>query len=389
MLKEAHSAVRKKLRWPFVVGLLVSLLPLATVLPLAPLVSSGNIVFPAAVAAAALLPVAFAILWRYGLRALPDREIGIRMGLLAASLATGLLLAEGALRLLGPPSVDDPRNKAVNAPDGTYWYYKTYFRDGRDLATSWGFLGDEPVAGQQVNVLALGDSLPAAVRPDNFVIVADALLAADGGRAVKIHNVSFAGYSLDQIRRFYQERLDGLPQDFVVLMLYIDDVNRELRYQKNNRLYNPIVPEWLQTFFYNCEVTALVFHALGQNRVPIMQLRRFSYEERLEDALRVIGEIKQTAESRGARFAIFNIPRFNWSGDLGAVENYRYASFNARFEAWARSKDVPYYDLTPAFVGQPVESLRISWLDIHFSPKGHELVGQHLARFLREVIPAQ
>ena len=377
---------RLRIRWPCIVGLLGSLSPFGSLLAIAPFLPGSYRVYQGLVVVAALLPLAFVIFWRHRWRATPDREIAIQMGLLVGSFCTALLLAEGGLRLIAPPSNVDARNKAVNAPDGTYWYYETFINKGRNLANTWGFLGEEPAAGQHATVLLLGDSLPAArLYPANFAAMAEALQVVEGGQPVKIYNASFGGYSLDQIRRFYQERLAGLPHDVAIFALYVDDLNRELRYQKDNQLYSPIVPEWIQTLLWNSELAARLTDALGVGRVPLMRLRRFSLKQRLDEGLTWVGEMRRTAEARGAQFTIFNIPRFDWDRDLGAVENYRYASFNARFEAWARTQGIPYYDLTPAFVGQSVETLRISKQNIHFTPKGHAFAAHHLVRFLRQL----
>ena len=306
---------------------------------------------------------------------LRDAAVALGMTLLLLSLF------EVGLRSLSNREPGDDRNSAVNADDGDYWYYETVMKDGRNIANSWGFLGPEPArdaatAGR--SVLVIGDSIPAsALLDDSFV-----------GRAAKAHpdlvflNAALKGYSLEQIKLLYEKRLEGLRPALVILVFYIDDVNRELRYVDANRMYNPLFPLEVQRAIASCRTCRLLFTALAIPRRPLLSTRSRSYEDRFSRALEVVSEIEAIASSRGARLAVFNVPRFNWRGALASEDAYAHEHLNQKLEAHAGRLGLSYYDLTSDLVGQEIGELRISSSDIHFNARGHEFVAELFGDFV-------
>ena len=305
------------------------------------------------------------------------------------SVLVALLASEIGAAVLLP---GDPfgANVAANSPDRSYWYIVRKADTGGDeLATTYGFLGPEPAASYAgLRVLVIGDSIPDASRAVNFPKVAQALLAdAKSGRAeIEIVNAAISSYSLEQIRRFYTERLAGLRHDVLVVSLYLDDINRELRYRKQNYLYTPSWPEWMQDLYYRSFVGRTLLNAAGFVENTFLLYRTRGYADSLPAALRALDEIRAQATRRGAVVAIFNVPIFDWPDVLPTSGAYRYRDMNAAFEGWARDRRVHYRDVLPVLVGRDIRPLRRSPISIHFSDEGHRLVGAELKQLLDEVV---
>jgi lysophospholipase L1-like esterase len=303
----------------------------------------------------------------------------------AISVAVALLAFEF---VAGPVLYPNPFGTdlaAANSPDRSYWYIvRKIDANGVNLATSYGFLGPEPALDYTgLRVVVLGDSIPAASHPVNFPRAAQALFTEQDAGRVEIFNAAFPGYSLEQMKRFYVERLAGLRHDIVVVSFYVDDINRELRYRKENYYYTPGWPEWMQDVYYRCFVCRAVVDASGQT---FLDYRARGRHESVPAALRTLDEIRAEAAKRGAVVAMLNVPFFNWPDVLATASDYRYGDINAIVEAWARDRNVRYHDVLPALVGRDIRHLRRAADDIHFNEAGHRLVGAELKRLLDDVI---
>jgi lysophospholipase L1-like esterase len=290
----------------------------------------------------------------------------------------------------GPILYRDPFGGTVstNSTDRSYWYVvRKVDASGAELASTYGFVGPEPMPTYTgLRVLIIGDSIPAAGLPVNFPKVAAALFTQEGAGRVEIVNAAVSGYSLEQMKRFYIERLASLRHDVLVVSFYVDDIDRELRYRKRNYFYTPSWPEWMQDVYYRCFVCRSLLTASGVTENTFLLYRTRGRLESVPAALQALDAIYAQATKRGVAVAILNIPMFNWPDVLATASTYRFSDINAIIETWARDRNVHYHDLLPALVGRDIRPLRRSDTDIHFSDEGHRLVGPELKRLLDDVI---
>ena len=346
-------------------------------------------------AIAAILPIAFEI---FSLCfKIPESKVGWRDAVLppSISIVVTLFIAEfAAEKFLMKSSFGD--NISVNSRDRSYWYIaKELDPSGKNLANSFGFIGPEPAADfRGVRVLVIGDSMPVivpAAGDANFPKVAEQLylqggLKETGGKPFEIVNASMPSFSLEQIQKFYAERLSRLKHNIVVLSFYVDDINRELRFRKNNYLYTPSWPEWMQDVYYNCYFCRAILNLSGFSENTFLFYRRSSYDQNLNRTLEILNNIKKTAEKNRAKLALFNVPRMGWSGALSDPTKYQFANIDALVSTWCRDNNVPYHSALPALIGRDVRDFRISETDSHFTNEGHKIVGAELKRFLDFVL---
>jgi hypothetical protein len=107
-------------------------------------------------------------------------------------------------------------NTTANSSDRSYWYIvRKMGPDGVNTANSFGFLGPEPDVNYfGTRVLLIGDSIPAAGRSGNFPSVAQSIYEEKGFKGqIEIVNASIGGYSLEQMKRYYAEKLKDLQHD--------------------------------------------------------------------------------------------------------------------------------------------------------------------------------
>ena len=331
----------------------------------------------------ATIPLMFFLAWEAWLEArLADVSWVVVLILPTVSASLTLILIEIVGQTFLKPDLFKG-DLAVSSPDRRYWYYVRYMIDGQNRANAFGFLGRTPrqePSGRRV--LLLGDSIPAAGSPVAFPRIAQ----DEYNRIFKpepeleIANASMTSYSVEQIYLFYAERLKSLPHDYLVFSFYIDDVNRQLRYAKNNYIYSPAWPEWQQDVYFHCYLCGLTLKLLGVSDAEF-RYRTGTYREAFPRALSILKETRALAESRGARFAVINIPRFTWSGVLPRTDAYEFTDMNKVLEAWCRAERVPYFDTLTLLVGKDISALRKSETDIHFTDAGHRVIGTGLVDF--------
>ncbi|WP_342348227.1 SGNH/GDSL hydrolase family protein [uncultured Nitrospira sp.] len=286
----------------------------------------------------------------------------------------------------------DPVQKklAMNSPDRSYWYYARYKEDGVERVNSYGFVGPEPNPQiPEERVLIIGDSIPAAERyPRNFPTISQDEFNKEFHQEKKLEiiNASIAAYSVEQIYLYYLEKLRGLPHNYLIFSFYLDDVNRNLRYRKNNRLYSPDWAEWQQDVYWQCYLCRRLLSLCNVSDHLFLNYRKKTYEEAFPEALRILEKTRLLAESRGAKFAVLNIPRFTWEGILPNVETYQYFEMNQALERWCLGKGVSCYDTLPLLIGKEISTMRRSRTDIHFTYLGHQVVGLALKDFLASLI---
>ena len=309
--------------------------------------------------------------------------------LMAVSVTIAMVVGEVTMRVVFPERV--PTLSTESDPTRSYWYF-THYDDGNgnNIANAYGFLGPSTPGPEPVSrVLVVGDSIPAAIScPDCFPVIAEGLLndRSPTPSPVRIYNAAIPSFSIEQIFRFYDEKLAQFDHDLVVLVFYVDDINRELRYRKNNHLYTPAWPEWMQDLFYSGSRTfRILMERLGFTESTFLLYRRKSYEESIAKAVDFVNTINDIASARGARLAVFNVPRFNWPGRLGHPDRYLHQAFWTRINA-SLPPHVVRADLLPVLSQLPIDDYRISPFDIHFNDRGHQLVARYFADFIAHAL---
>jgi len=340
-------------------------------------------------AVSSLIPLFFDVLWKAVFVNLTSGSSWTEVFLLPfISVFVTIAILEVTCNNLSPAHTFD-ENMAANSVDRSYWYIlRKIGPDGVNIANSFGFIGPEPETNYSgIRVLLIGDSIPAAGRSVNFPKVAQSIFEQSGYKGqIEILNASFGGYSSEQIKRYYAGKLKGLRHSILIVSFYIADINRELRYRKNNYLYNPAWPEWMQDVYYNCFFCRLLLNTNGFTEKSFLYYRSHSLEDSFTGALKIIDEIRGIAENRGAKVGIFNIPNFNWSGNLAELSRYKYLEMNKKLEEWCRIKSIPYHDVLPTLIGKDIRQFRISDTNVHFNDRGHQLVGIELKSFLDTLI---
>jgi hypothetical protein len=95
-----------------------------------------------------------------------------------------------------------------------------------------------------------------------------------------------------------------------------------------------------------------------------------------------VRETKALVEAGGATYCIAFHP---W---LFHLDDPPLVAEHARMASLTQALDVPYLDLLPVFEGLDASELRISSINEHANPLGHEIAARGLARFLlEEVLP--
>jgi len=343
-------------------------------------------------AVSSIIPLCFNLVWDLALRRLSSKFTRTELILPGASAVVTLLLCEfvSGFFLMNHAAKDV---LVVNSPDRSYWYWvRKMTPDGTNQANSFGFLEPEPEKNfSGTRVLLVGDSIPAAERPVNFAKVAEAHNEQEAGRdgRIDILNASISAYSLEQIKRYYIEKLEGLSHDLLIVGFYVDDVNRELSYVKRNILYSPAWPEWMQDIYYSCYFCRqlLTWNDFTKSTFQITRTIK-TYEKAFPNALKALEELRLAAKRRGAKFSVINIPLIDWPDVLYQVSSYKYVDINRQLEEWCRKRNVAYHDFLPALIGKDIRRLRISDTDYHLNDLGHQVVGAELASFLRSLIRA-
>ena len=124
-------------------------------------------------AAACLIPGILCIGWIGKIQRQAVSASSVELALPAISGIVSLFVLGFATELLFSTDPFDG-NQAESNADRSYWYIVTRLSpEGQNMANSFGFLGPEPSLNpDEPQILLIGDSMPAAGRPINFVGVA-------------------------------------------------------------------------------------------------------------------------------------------------------------------------------------------------------------------------
>ena len=336
-------------------------------------------------------PLGFFLGWELIIKKLVAGTSGVNLFVLPVSSGLLTLILFEVFFGSGLRKPDLVQNKlAVNSPDRSYWYYARYKENGVERANSYGFVGPEPNPQiPDARVLIIGDSIPAAERhPRNFPTISQEEFNKEFHQEGKLEiiNASIAAYSVEQIYLYYSEKLRDLPHNYLIFSFYLDDVNRNFRYRKINRLYSPDWAEWQQDVYWQCYLCRRLLSLCNVSDHLFLNYRKRSYEEAFPEALGILEKTRLLAKSRGAKFAVLNIPRFTWEGVLPNVEKYQNFEMNKALERWYICKGVSCYDTLPLLIGKEVSTIRRSKTDIHFTYLGHQVVGLGLKDYLASLI---
>jgi lysophospholipase L1-like esterase len=105
----------------------------------------------------------------------------------------------------------------------------------------------------------------------------------------------------------------------------------------------------------------------------------------LERLSRSLDRIAAYGAAHGSATAFVLYP---WPKLIGsAAETPQVAEYRARIARVGAARGVPVLDLFPLFGPQDLDRLFIPG-DVHWNPKGHELIAQHLAEFIRPLLAA-
>ena len=256
--------------------------------------------------------------------------------------------------------------------------------------SSLGFRGPEPEAGSPV-VLVIGDSFVFGMGVNDEETF-PARLQVELRRSlpgVVVHNAGVPGYTIDDERELWHEKLSALHPDLVVLCHNGSDIKEMARPTSFRRAmrWDPNVPELADD-----EVAAIVARSggdkaqairaewvfdvnalvrrLGDRLGPELQRMQGTYADRLAA---LAGEVR--ASSPGTRFAFVL-----W------VESYGYGGLEAApLSARARAAGIPVFEGARAMRGDaPSMPPELLLPDRHFSPAGNALAARQTAAWLLE-----
>lgn len=340
------------------------------------------------------------------------RRWGFRLAAIAASLlilATGLEAGARVLGLgygnspaLGHPTFHHwrPSNYAMRVwgADDEYGGFVTHFN-----ADGFGMKADLPPAGTASVVLLGASFVEARQIPEEqrFVTLV--------GRELGIPSLNFGCSSFSPMlsRLQFDYFRDRVSPVAVVLLIYSNDIEGDAnmaklaRHDEDGRIVavpgvdTPLSVRLARRSYFARYVRKLwMSHRLANdmNRrtagrwegdawapyFPVPLTEYFSPEE-LARAEREIAALAERCGSEGCPFLLSVVPD---RGSLLAGAADRLAEHFARF---AERRGLFYVDLVEAFRSGSAKELFFA-KDIHFSPKGHELVGRTMAAALRRVI---
>jgi len=130
----------------------------------------------------------------------------------------------------------------------------------------------------------------------------------------------------------------------------------------------------MQDIYYSCFFCSSFLNINGFTDKAFLQYRTRNYEDSFPTALKILDEIRVTAEKCWVKIALFNIRWFSWPDVLTEISRYSFLEMNKKLEEWCKTKGVSYHDVLPAFIGKDIRRFRISDTDIHFNNLGHQVV---------------
>lgn len=219
------------------------------------------------------------------------------------------------------------------------------------------------------------------------------LRAEDAASPVEVLNCGVAGYEIEQEVASLEERVHAFESDLVILGFFMNDTlvpgtaidppgETEARL---SRILAPgrrpgFVP-WLRQRSKIVDLGAdwLFRRLVMRNWIDDRDLLfRDDFEGwiRTREALR---RARAGTESRGGGFVVLLVPLLMKEGDeILTSSPYRTVS------AFCRSEGILFYDPEPLFAGLDVDRMRVHPRDLHSTAEADRIIGQGLARWLKE-----
>ncbi len=289
-----------------------------------------------------------------------------------------LLLIEVAFRVLSIHPPPRPREKTLDtlAVDNTL--------NALGIREDWDAIADDD---PRLRIVFLGDSMTfgdGVEQRDTFCHLIEAMLSPSLPDGALTINVSKSDTSPVHQIEIYRKLREALRPDVVVHVLYPNDLNglthntlvdihaigdSDLWLSGRSYLFR-YVEDQIRT---RLAIRATINYFRG-GRDPAQQDAAW---EELEQAVRAT---KALVEADGATYCIVFHP---W---LFRLDDTPLAAEHVRMGALARALAVPYLDLLPAFEGLDARELRISEINEHANPRGHQIAARRIVQFLADKV---
>ena len=275
------------------------------------------------------------------------------------------------------------------------WVPNAHVRDDGVTTNSLGLRGSAEIASSKAagerRVVVLGDSFTFGEGvKDEDVWVARMQTHLPG---VTVANLGVMGYALDQQCLRLEDLGMKLAPDVVVLGLFGPDLDRdELTFRDDAkprfeledggggdgtglRLSNVPVPDRAASSatLKPPQVGSFAFALARKAFLDARDATRFA--PKWELARRILDRMKRTSEAGGARFVVAYFPAKPNSFDRVADAH------EVTVIEWATARDVPLVNLRETFVGLGSSSFKQVWSG-HWTPFGNDLVARTVASFL-------
>lgn len=243
-------------------------------------------------------------------------------------------------------------------------------------------------------MVVVGDSISYPM--DGYVAYLDEYLPA----GVEVINGSVHGYTTYQERRFLERDLLKLSPDLVLVQYCLNDNFRFLHYltSTGKRLMTleaktTLLPEgsefinWLSRKSYLVYGIRRTWYArtLKEKSIPWENpfLKQAWDEQSWTEQKEHFGAMARAAKKAGARFAVIAVPHeAQFDAGLYREKKDRLLYPQRQLATICAEQGVPFLDLHGPLFARRTES--IFYDELHLTAVGHEIVGEEVARFLRE-----
>jgi len=285
-------------------------------------------------------------------------------------------------------------------------YYKEYKAKGR--INNWGFIGEDinlAKGKDTVRVIVLGDSFTEAVQVDwdkNYCSRLGALL--DG--KYEVINAGVSDYSPKLEYLYLREKLIYFEPDYLVLQLFSNDVHDDYRYK--NEYKDNISLSYSNSFVYN---HSKFYHYFLRQKAKLLKKiikekrretipadMRFFFIKQGNDKLKeeawrntegYLLKIKELADKRGIKLAIFTIPieaQVSSPQEMSEASQFYFEEkptddFDIYVERFCRGRGVDFIDMLPVFRDNKKLNLYFE-KEGHLTEAGHRLVADVLYKYI-------
>jgi GDSL-like Lipase/Acylhydrolase family len=366
----------------------------------------------------------------------PLSRLGAQVGLAAASTLLALLLAEGALRLVGyAPAGFQHTNRIANRgrsvlldcyPSNPRGYFDVDLRDAAtlaryralglsrldDAARHTPYAVERRYSAQQfrsaeigphrdgvLRVVVIGDSFTEGMgvkEEDTYARVLHRLLdtGAEAGRW-EVFNCGRRGYDFPAIHDLFETVLAFAP-DVVVYGMVLNDAVRSDAFQARQSYLNDWILDRGRMFRdeddgrrlrpLDLRLLAFVRDRLETRRVGLDTTRW--YHDMYGDPNRegwlqtqaYLRDMNQKAQARGGRFLVASWPLL-----VGLEGRYPFADVSETIARFCLSAGIARHDLLSALQGRPDASLWVHPVDHHPNETAHRLAAESLVEPVRRL----